>query len=89
MIPFATPQTGEFLNLSQIVRTRVIRQNDHPQGGEIEVHLSDGETRIYTGDAALVVMAEIGFALSTYRQYQMESTSNIVGADGSTPARIM
>lgn len=88
MIPFATPQAGEFLNLSQIVRVRVIRGHDHPNGCEVEVHLSDGTTRLYSDKAALVVLGEIGFALDEYRKYQAACTSNLVAADG-TPARIM
>lgn len=89
MIPFATPQNGEVLNLSQIVRLNVVRPDTDPLGGEVVLHMSDGNQRIYTGDAARNVNLEIHFALNLYRQMQVASQSNIVGADGNPTARIM
>lgn len=89
LIPLITPQDGEVLNLAQIIRLRVTRTDADPAGAEIELHLSDGTKRIYTKEAARIVNLEIHFALNAYRQLQMASQSNIVGADGTTPARIM
>lgn len=89
MIPLMTPQDGEVLNLSQIVRLHVVRTDNDPLGGEIELFMSDGSKRIYSGDSARFVNIEIHFALNAYRQYQIASSSPLVGPDGNSPARIM
>ena len=89
MIPFAIPQDGEVVNISQIIRVHVNRTDKDPLGGEIEVTFSDGLKRIYTGDAARVINLEVHFAINMYRQWQIASQSPLVGSDGKTPARIM
>ena len=89
MIPFATPQTGEVLNLSQVVRLRVVRTDNDPQGGEVELSMSDGTKRIYSGEAARFVNIEMHFLLNAWRQFQIASSSPLVGPDGNSPARIM
>lgn len=89
MIPLITPQDGEVLNLSQIVRLRVVRTDNDPQGGEIELSMSDGTKRVYQGEAARIVNIETHFVLNMYRQLQIASQSQIVGPDGNSPARIM
>lgn len=88
MIPLAIVQDGETVNLSQIVRLRVVRPDSDPNGGEVEVFFSDGIKRIYTGNAARFLNIEMHFALNLYRRMQIEVTnggSGLVTPDG-TPA---
>lgn len=82
MIPFATPTTGEVINLSQIVRVTVQDANT------ILVAFSDGTKRNYTGDAAKFINLEVHFALNMYRQFQIDSQRTII--DPNAPeARLM
>ena len=89
LIPLITPQDGEVLNLAQMVRLHVVRSDDDPKGGEIELFLADGTKRVYTGDAARFVNIEVHFALNTYRQMQIASQSSILAPDGNKPGMIM
>lgn len=91
LIPLITPQTSEVLNLAQMVRLHVVRTETEggDNGSEIELYMADGSKRIYTGQAARIVNAEIHFALNTYRQMQLAAQSPLVAADGTSPARVM
>ena len=88
MIPFAIPQDYEVINISQIIRIHAVRPDSHPDGGEIEVYFSDGQKRIYSGDAAKIVNIEVHFALNLYRQMQLahqrEQTGIITPDSGQT-----
>lgn len=76
MIPFATPRNREIINLLQIVR--VTQETDE---GKFTVHFTNGDSQVYEGDAAKFLNTEIAFALNMYRQFQVQSQSNIVTPD--------
>ncbi|MDI1241220.1 MAG: hypothetical protein PSX80_04790 [bacterium] len=88
MIPFALPRNREFVNLAQIVRAIVGAPGTKDEGTVI-VQFSNGITEIYTGEAGEFIAAEVNFLLQSYRQFQRQMQSGLVGPDGQPPSLIM
>lgn len=68
IIPFTSPQDREVLNLLQIVRVHQVRPSTDETPGELEVFLTDGTKRVYTGEAADILLAECLGHQRIYRQ---------------------
>jgi len=79
MIP-ATPDDNEVYNLDQMIRWKRI------DAETCTVTFSDGVTRVFTGQQAAIINAEIVFAVNQYRRFVKATQEAINGGPLVIPA---
>lgn len=77
MIPFATPENRNVINLLQIVRV-VQGAPGTKDEGITTVHFVNGDIITYSGEAAKIINIEVSFALNAYRALQQASQRQII-----------
>ena len=88
MIPFATPQNHEVINLLQIVRLTAGAAGTKDEG-TVWITFSNGDESMYEGDAAKNINIEVKFALNMYRQWQISTQQTIITPGNEPGERFM